>query len=124
MDALPWRSWQLSWLFSSRYAHMLNLLNFIFVLTLPFVLLSSFGWATVLAEVVIVVVFYGLQKVAVVMLDPFGKARECYDLTHYGTIVHNELLMIARVVAPNTPSFATTSDDVLALAGRNSESFK
>lgn len=80
------------------YTHMLNTLIFVFVYATPFIYLSSFahgaGWA---ALILLVLSYYGINKVSVMLQDPFGWDFDVdHDLEKYGIKVHEETYWMAR----------------------------
>ncbi len=56
------------------FAYMLHLRRtlILFLLTLPFALVETFGWATVLVVVMIAYTFLGIEEIGVEIEEPFG----------------------------------------------------
>ena len=73
-----------------QYLHMLNVLLFFFVYSVPFVFTSNFKWVTPFPSAVVALAFYGVNAIGACMEDPFSWEEPCHDLSAVGWRVYRE----------------------------------
>ena len=67
-----------------QYLHMLNVLLFFFVYSVPFVFTANFKWVTPFPSAVVALAFYGVNEIGRCMEDPFSWEEPCHDLSAVG----------------------------------------
>jgi len=67
-----------------QYLHMLNVLLFFFVYSVPFVFTANFKWVTPFPSAVVALAFYGVNEIGRCMEDPFSWEEPCHDLSAAG----------------------------------------
>ena len=67
-----------------QYLHMLNILLFFFVYSVPFVFTANFKWITPFPSCVVALAFYGVNEIGRCMEDPFSWEDPCHDLSGSG----------------------------------------
>jgi ion channel-forming bestrophin family protein len=68
----------------------------LYCMTLPFALIESYGWSTILDTMIIAYVFFGIEEIGVEIEDPFGEDDNDLPLEQIcGTIERNLLATIA-----------------------------
>ena len=96
--------------FPYQYAHLLNLACFLFVYSLPFALAGQNQewheeiYLPILLGIMITIVYYGIQRIAADLIDPFGWEANDYDLGVFGMKIECETRVIA---AQNIGTVAT-----------------
>jgi putative membrane protein len=75
------------------YAYMVHLRRAIiaYCVTLPFALVGTFGWWTVLATLLIAYVLLGIEEIGVQIEDPFGTDDNDLPLERYCTVIDDNL---------------------------------
>ncbi len=83
------------------YVAHLRLALVLYCLTLPFALVGSFGWTTVLDTLLITYVLFGIEEIGVEVENPFGHDHNDLPLERFCEIVERELLALvaARGIA-------------------------
>ena len=109
-----------------QYLHMLNILLFFFVYSVPFVFTANFKWITPFPSCVVALAFYGVNEIGRCMEDPFSWEDPCHDLSGVGWRIYRETLQIhqkadeahreAEQVQLETDEDAPDSPDVEARA--------
>ena len=64
-----------------QYLHMVNLLLFFFVYSVPFVFTANFKWVTPFPSCVVALAFYGVNEIGRCMEDPYTWREPCHDLS-------------------------------------------
>ena len=77
-----------------QYLHMLNILLFFFVYSVPFVFTANFKWVTPFPSAVVALAFYGVNEIGRCMEDPFSWDEPCHDLSGAGWRIYRENLQI------------------------------
>lgn len=79
------------------YAAMIKQLIFVYIATLPIVLVMKHGWWTPLFVAAVAVGFFGIEEASVETEDPFGLDDNCLDLEAYClTIIRDTGQLAAR----------------------------
>ncbi len=78
------------------FAYMVHLRRalILYCFTLPFALVDTFGWVTVLATFVVAYVFFGIEEIGVEIEDPFGTDDNDLPLDAICQNVQNNLLAL------------------------------
>jgi putative membrane protein len=76
----------------------------IYVFTLPFALLSTFGWETVPATLLIAYILFGIEEIGVEIEDPFGEDPNDLPLELY---CHGIQKVLQDVIDTSTPPLAS-----------------
>ncbi|NOK38805.1 hypothetical protein HMI49_37020 [Corallococcus exercitus] len=76
------------------FAYMVHLRRalILYCFTLPFALVDTFGWVTVLATFVVAYVFFGIEEIGVEIEDPFGTDDNDLPLDTICQNIQNNLL--------------------------------
>ena len=77
-----------------QYLHMLNILLFFFVYSVPFVFTANFKWITPFPSCVVALAFYGVNEIGRCMEDPYSWEDPCHDLSGVGWRIYTETLQI------------------------------
>mmetsp|Transcript_3703 Transcript_3703/g.8885 ORF Transcript_3703/g.8885 Transcript_3703/m.8885 type:complete len:159 (+) Transcript_3703:489-965(+) len=77
-----------------QYLHVLNLLLFFFVYSVPFVFTANFKWITPFPACVVALAFYGVNEIGRCMEDPFSWEEPSHDLSGNGWRIYRENLQI------------------------------
>ena len=77
-----------------QYLHMLNILLFFFVYSVPFVFTANFKWVTPFPSAVVALAFYGVNEIGRCMEDPFSWTSRARDLSGAGWRIYRENLQI------------------------------
>ena len=81
-----------------QYLHMLNILLFFFVYSVPFVFTANFKWMTPFPSVVIALAFFGVNEIGRCMEDPFSWNEPCHDISGNGWRIYRENLQVHEQV--------------------------
>lgn len=66
----------------------------LYCLTLPFALLDSFGWSTVIDTLLIAYIFFGIEEIGVEIEDPFGEDDNDLPLENICNTIEENLLAV------------------------------
>ena len=77
-----------------QYLHMLNILLFFFVYSVPFVFTANFKWITPFPSCVVALAFYGVNEIGRCMEDPYSWEDPCHDLSGVGWRIYTETLQM------------------------------
>ncbi len=91
------------------YASMIKQLIFVYIATLPFVLLKEHGWWTPAFVAAVAIGFFGIEEASVETEDPFGLEENCLDLETYCLTIIRDTAQVAnraemRDLPINSPS--------------------
>jgi ion channel-forming bestrophin family protein len=94
------------------YASMIKQLIFVYIATLPIVLVYKYGWCTPLFIAVVSVGFFGIEEASVETEDPFGLEVNCLDLEAYClTIIRDTGQLAARAESQSQTAFPIARHD-------------
>lgn len=86
------------------YAVHLRRALIFFVFTLPFALVSRFGWDTPLAVLLTSYIFFGIEEIGVEIEDPFGEDENDLPLEHICESIERTLLDVLPKERPQRSS--------------------
>jgi len=75
----------------------------LYCFTLPFALLSAFGWGTALATLLISYTLYGIEEIGVEIESPFGFDDNDLPLERFCATIERDLLALLQTPAGGTP---------------------
>jgi ion channel-forming bestrophin family protein len=84
------------------FAYMVHLRRalILYCFTLPFALVDTFGWVTVLATFLVAYVFFGIEEIGVEIEDPFGMDDNDLPLDTICDNIQNNLLALLPAASP------------------------
>lgn len=87
------------------FAYMVHLRRalILYCFTLPFALVDTFGWVTVLATFVVAYVFFGIEEIGVEIEDPFGTDDNDLPLDTICQNIQNNLLALLPAPSASAP---------------------
>ncbi len=86
------------------YAAMIKQLIFVYIATLPIVLVRQHGWWMPVFVAVVAIGFFGIEEASVETEDPFGLDENCLALESYClTIIRDTAQLAARAEAQQEP---------------------
>lgn len=87
------------------FAYMVHLRRavILYCWTLPFALLSGFGWWTVIVTLLITYLMYGIEEIGVEIEDPFGDDENDLPLEQICQTIESNLAGIIATLAPREP---------------------
>ena len=87
------------------YVQLTHCLTFLFLTTLPFVLVRRYGWFTLVTVLMAALAYYGINQVAMEIQDPFGTDINDFDIKEaYANLEEDTFSLIdLRVPQLNTP---------------------
>jgi putative membrane protein len=68
----------------------------LYCLTLPFALIESYGWSTVIDTLLIAYILFGIEEIGVEIEDPFGKDDNDLPLEQICATIERNLLSVIR----------------------------
>eukprot|EP00929_Paragymnodinium_shiwhaense_P057747 TRINITY_DN28906_c0_g1_i1.p1 TRINITY_DN28906_c0_g1~~TRINITY_DN28906_c0_g1_i1.p1 ORF type:complete len:393 (+),score=37.94 TRINITY_DN28906_c0_g1_i1:103-1281(+) len=98
--------------FPLPYAQIVKLLMFVFVYSLPFVIVTKTGAGTPLIAALVATGFYGLDEVAEILESPFGNNPNDIDLHDYGRSLLQDLELFYHSRDTNLDTIFTDEFDV------------
>ncbi|RKG62872.1 hypothetical protein D7V80_32830 [Corallococcus sp. CA054B] len=92
------------------FAYMVHLRRalILYCFTLPFALVDTFGWVTVVATFVVAYVFFGIEEIGVEIEDPFGTDDNDLPLDTICQNIQNNLLALLPASAAGTQDDSAT----------------
>lgn len=78
------------------YVSLIKLLILVYLITLPIVLCSRFGWWSPLLTAVLALGMFGMEETSVEIEDPFGKNVNCIDLDVLTITIARDTGQLAR----------------------------
>ena len=69
----------------NRFRHLLQVLLFFYVFTMPFVLSVSYQWITSVPVILVALAFYGIAETSTSMMEPFSWTGPRHDLSGMGS---------------------------------------
>jgi putative membrane protein len=98
------------------YAAMIKQLIFVYIATLPIVLVREHGWWTPLFIAVVSVGFFGIEEASVETEDPFCLEDNCLDLEGYCmTIIRDTAQLASRAESQNQPEIPARHDQTVTV---------
>lgn len=76
------------------FLHLMNFVLFVFVMTAPFVFVTSYKWLAPLPSMLVAASLFGIAEVGSLLDDPFGWSEPKHDLTLAGWASYTETLSI------------------------------
>ena len=93
------------------YVSLIKLLILVYLVTLPIVLCSRFGWWAPLLTAVLSLGMFGMEETSIEIEDPFGKNLNCIDLDVLTITIARDTGQLARK-APRLQTLLATDADV------------
>ncbi|NNC20422.1 bestrophin [Corallococcus exiguus] len=92
------------------FAYMLHVRRalILYCFTLPFALVDTFGWVTVLATFLVAYVFFGIEEIGVEIEDPFGTDDNDLPLDTICQSIQNNLLALLPTSTPSAHADSAT----------------
>ncbi len=66
----------------------------LYCFTLPFALVESFGWGTILATLLVAYIFFGIEEIGVEIEDPFGQDDNDLPLDRICATIEQNLIAL------------------------------